>query len=123
MTTDDALDDARMSAHQRSMATDPKYRAGYEKFLQERLYRKGEMKARRAARRRRRHVHLNGWLWCRLPMPRVWLQGPRWRRFLVSTERGCIDYDFADDVRELVMEPIRFDLAAMWADPRERLYV
>jgi hypothetical protein len=30
-------------------------------------------------------------------------------------------YDFTDDVRELVTEPIRFDLAAMWADPRERL--
>jgi hypothetical protein len=65
-----------------------------------------------------------------LPMPRAVLVGPRWRRLLMTyrTANGrmahhpCI-YDFTDDVRELVTEPIRFDLAAMWADPRERLYV
>jgi hypothetical protein len=122
MTTDEALDTIRLTAHQRAMATDPKYHAGYEKFLQDRMYRKGEIKARRAPpRRRRRHVLLNGWLWCRLPMPRVWLHGPRWRRFLVSTAKGCVDFDFFPDVRELVCEPVQFDRVAMWADPRERL--
>jgi hypothetical protein len=120
MTTD-ALDAARLSAHQRAMATDPAYRAGYEKFLQDRRDRKAAIKERRRARRRRRHVLLMASLWCRLPMPRVWLQGPRWRRFLVSTARGCIEYDFTADVLELVCEPLQVDRVAMWADPRERL--
>lgn len=110
------VDDARLSAHQRAMATDPEYDAGYEAFLENRQ----RQKARRASRRRRRHVLLNGWIWCRLPMPRVWLHGPRWRRFLVSQERGCIEYDFAGDVRELVLEELRFNVYAEWSDPRER---
>jgi hypothetical protein len=119
MTTNDALDTVRLTAHQRAMATDSKYRAGYEKFLQERREHKAEIKARRAARRRQRIILLNGWLWCRLPMPRVFLHGPRWRRFLVPGEKNY--YDFAADVRELVCEPVQFDRVAMWADPRERL--
>jgi hypothetical protein len=72
-----------------------------------------------------------------LPTLRVWFNGPRWRRaFGVTSEvlhvpepsrplmkRKYLFYDFEPDVRELVTEPIRFDLAAMWADPRERLHV
>lgn len=60
-----------------------------------------------------------------LVMPRVFLQGPKWRQFNVTFVRKgrvqhhpCL-YDFADDVRELVCEPIRFDVYAMWNDPRE----
>jgi hypothetical protein len=62
-----------------------------------------------------------------LPMPRVFIQGPRWRRCLMTyrTNTGRIAhhprvYDFADDVRELVCEPIRGDVYAMWSDPKER---
>jgi hypothetical protein len=63
-----------------------------------------------------------------LPLPRVFLFGPRWRRLLMPyrTANGrtayhpCI-YDFFPDVRELVCEPVQFDRVAMWADPRERL--
>lgn len=64
----------------------------------------------------------------KLPMPRVVLQGPKWRACLMTyrTANGrtahhprC--YDFEPDVRELVCEPIQFDRVAMWADPRERL--
>lgn len=63
-----------------------------------------------------------------LPMPRVVLQGPKWRACLMTyqTANGrtahhprC--YDFFPDVRELVCEPLQFDRVAMWADPRERL--
>jgi hypothetical protein len=63
-----------------------------------------------------------------LPMPRVVLQGPKWRQCLMAyrTNTGrmayhpCI-YDLFPDVRELVCEPLQFDRVAMWADPRERL--
>ena len=63
-----------------------------------------------------------------LPMPHVWVHGPRWRQCLMTyrTNAGrtayhpCI-YDFFPDVRELVCEPVQFDRVAMWADPRERL--
>jgi hypothetical protein len=73
----------------------------------------------------RRHVRL--FIRTPLPMPHVFLHGPRWRRFLVEYERrGRVRhhprlYDFAADVRELVCEPLQFDRVAMWADPRERL--
>jgi hypothetical protein len=109
------IDEARLSAHQKAMRDDPTYRAGYEAFLQDRQRRKEE----RTVRRRRRHVLLNGWLWCRLPMPRVFLHGPRWWRFMV--EGSKTDYDFAEDVRELVLDRIRFDVVAEWTDPREWL--
>jgi hypothetical protein len=63
-----------------------------------------------------------------LPLSRVWLHGPRWHRLLANTdglieydrELGLSIYDFTDDVRELVCEPIRHDVYAMWTDPRER---
>lgn len=120
MNIDDALDDARLTAHQRAMATDPKYRAGYEKFLQDRKLRKAEIKARRTRRRHRLHVLGD------LPMPRVYLRGPRCWRFCRDSQpdpnawRPHV-YDFEPDVRELVCEPVQFDRVAMWADPRERL--
>jgi hypothetical protein len=63
-----------------------------------------------------------------LPMPRVVLQGPKWRQQLMPyrTTNGRLAYhpscyDFFPDVRELVCEPLQFDRVAMWADPRERL--
>lgn len=62
-----------------------------------------------------------------LLMPRVFLQGPRWRQFNVTFVRKnrvqhhpCL-YDFADDVRELVCEPLQYDRVALWSDPYERL--
>jgi hypothetical protein len=61
-----------------------------------------------------------------LPLPRVFLQGPHRKRFLVPFKsdkgrpRGPWLYDFADDVRELACEQVRFDVYAMWSDPRER---
>ena len=63
-----------------------------------------------------------------LPMPRVVLQGPKWRHCLMTyrTITGKVAhhprvYDFFDDVRELVCEQVRFDVYAEWADPREWL--
>jgi len=73
-----------------------------------------------------------------LPMPRVWLQGPKWRRLFDVKNvpiaeidrlaaryhrpgRKVLTYDFAEDVRELVCEQIRFDVFAEWCDPREIL--
>jgi len=63
-----------------------------------------------------------------LPLPRVVLQGPRWWHFCRDSQPDpdlwqTNAYDFADDVRELVCEPIRFDVYAMWSDPLERLQV
>lgn len=60
-----------------------------------------------------------------LPMPHVYLTGPRCWRFCRDSQvdpdrwRPHV-YDFTNDVRELVCEPIRFDVYAMWSDPRER---
>ena len=61
-----------------------------------------------------------------LPMPRVWLQGPRWWRFCRDSQPNpnawlSNVYDFESDVRELVLERIRHDVYAMWTDPREWL--
>jgi len=64
----------------------------------------------------------------RLPLLRVWCHGPRWRRFFEDEEGfmtrggayGWPVYDFTADIRELVCEPIRHDVYAEWADPRER---
>jgi hypothetical protein len=69
---------------------------------------------------RQRAIRRAGWLEGRavrerLPMPRVWACGRRWRTLL--TPDGF--YDFFDDVRELVCDPIRHDVYAMWSDPRE----
>jgi hypothetical protein len=60
-----------------------------------------------------------------LPLPRVVLTGPRcWTLCRDSQpDPDCWQqnvYDFADDVRELVCERIRFDVYAMWSDPREQ---
>jgi hypothetical protein len=70
-------------------------------------------------------------------MPRVWMWGPKWRRgFDVRNpliaevhpesakyhppRRRLLVYNLEPDVRELVCEPIRFDVYAEWSDPRER---
>lgn len=94
---------------------------------------KEESRRRRTERKTRR-------LECLAPLPscRVFITGPRWRqRFGVelraladvapqSTQfhpdgRKILIYDFEDDVRELVLVPIRGELPAMWSDPREQL--
>lgn len=95
-------------------------------------------KAEQQARRTARALTMRG-LRVRdpLPMPRVWLHGPKWqrafnvqhlpiaevdpvaaRRYLPSVKFWW--YDFTDDVRERVLEPIRFDVYAEWSDPREQ---
>jgi hypothetical protein len=65
-----------------------------------------------------------------LPMPRVFLHGPRWRRLfdvrelLIDDEFGVRRvwvYDLEADVRERVCEEVRPDVFAEWSDPRERL--
>jgi hypothetical protein len=60
-----------------------------------------------------------------LSTPRVVLIGPRYWRFCRDSQPNpdcwaANRYDFTDDVRELVCDPIRPDVYAMWADPRER---
>jgi len=69
----------------------------------------------------RRHTWtLDGFVWSRLPIASVTLIGFRRHfRYFYSEADGM--YDFADDVRELVCEPIRGDVTAMWSDPREWL--
>jgi hypothetical protein len=70
----------------------------------------------------------------RLPAANFWLSGPRWRRAFALARvtlppiagrplarRHVLVYDQAEDVRELVLEPLRFDVFAEWVDPRERL--
>lgn len=46
---------------------------------------------------------------------------PLVRVVLCGRHVNAADYDFLEDVRELVCEPIRFEVYAMWSDPRERL--
>jgi len=71
----------------------------------------------------------------RLPLPGVFLHGPRWRRHFdvkevaqsLPLEDGrralslVLVYDFEADVRERIVEELRPSVAAMWTDPRERL--
>jgi len=72
------------------------------------------------------HVYRKLHILSPLPMPRVVLSGPRCWRFCRDSQPdpNCWQqnwYDFTDDVRELVLERIRFDVYAEWTDPRERL--
>jgi hypothetical protein len=74
---------------------------------------------------RRRHlVLLRGWLWNALRV-RVVILGPDRYEFLVHRAFAPSEwphYDFEDDVRELICEPVHFNTVAMWSDPRERLF-
>lgn len=113
MTTDEA----RLRAHNHAMAHDPVYAAAARRLAIQAAARHAPSKERL---RRRRAIRRAGWLEGRafrdrLPLPRVWARGRRWRSFL--TADGF--YEFEPDVRELVLQPIRFDVAAMWTDPRE----
>jgi hypothetical protein len=61
-----------------------------------------------------------------LPALRVVLCGYRWRtlggaQYLWRGDELRLVYDIALDVRERAVEELRPDVAAMWADPRERL--
>jgi hypothetical protein len=62
-----------------------------------------------------------------LPMPRVFMIGPRWRRhFGVKSEPRAfrsskLTFTFEPDVRELVLDEIRPGVYAQWSDPFERL--
>jgi hypothetical protein len=97
--------------------------------------RKAESQARRAAKRLTCTL-LACWPPHRLRMPRAYFQGQNWQRAFdvqrvpiaevdpVSAKyhrpgKRVLVYDFTDDVRELVCEPIRHDVYAMWSDPWE----
>jgi hypothetical protein len=68
---------------------------------------------------------------------RVFIHGPKWHRLFDVHRRPVADvipeflnlhprgkqlwwFDLESDVRELVCEPIRGDVYAMWSDPTER---
>lgn len=61
-----------------------------------------------------------------LPMPRVFMHGPRWRRHFnvqavsVWGHGSRLVFSFEEDVRERVQEEIRPGVYAEWSDPRER---
>lgn len=55
----------------------------------------------------------------RLPALRLLITGRQWRAVVERSPAG--HYDFAPDVRELVLVPINNNWAAMWSDPREQL--
>lgn len=76
------------------------------------------------------------WSTDRLPMPRAFFYGPRWRRHFGVSEVPIVDiapeaakyhrhgrklliFSLEEDVRELICEPIYHDKYAMWSDPRE----
>lgn len=98
--------------------------------------RKAEQQARRAARALRM---LRLRVLEPLPLARVWMRGPKWKRAFNVTHRALVDvdpeaardrrplqaktywwYDFEHDVRELVVEEIRPGVLAEWSDPFEQ---
>jgi hypothetical protein len=139
------IDEARLWAHEHAMQHDPHYRAVMDRITAERerneaafaawcAQRKAGQQARRAARALRM---LRLRVVAPLPMARVWMRGPKWKRAFDVQHRLLADvaplsapyhrqgkkiwvYDFVDDVRELVCEPLQYDRLAMWSDPWER---
>jgi hypothetical protein len=108
--------------------TDPRYR----EWLTEQQREAVERRRRRRDRPRRLAVLET------LPMPRVFLRGPRWQKHFNVQRRPIADvhpwsaesrrpgktlfvYSFLDDVRERVLEQLRHDVYAEWSDPREGL--
>lgn len=76
-------------------------------------------------RQRRLVILLRGWHWAQLGL-RVYLAGPDLREFLVPRHAApslLPHYDFEPDVRELLLEEVRFDVYAEWSDPRDWLGV
>lgn len=86
---------------------------------------------------RRRRSLRRMWSTDDLPMPRAYFCGPRWKRICGVEEipiadlhpvaaqyhrpgRKLLVFSLVDDVRELICEPLRGDVYAMWSDPRER---
>jgi hypothetical protein len=97
-----------------------------------------EERRRTRARQQKREATRRMWPLEQLPMPRVYMHGPKWRRFFDVQERPIAEIDpeaaklhrpgrkllwfsLEDDVRERVLEPLGFDRYAEWSDPRERL--
>jgi hypothetical protein len=84
----------------------------------------------RTKRRGQRRGHRRVWVFDNLRMPRVWMTGPKWRRYF-GVRDAChriqrmsmLIYSFEDDVRELVLGPleIRPGVYAQWVDPWEIL--
>lgn len=128
------IDEARLRAHDKAMETDPAYRAlmdGYD--AQRRLIE--NLTLDRFGRRRRSVRRM--WSTDNLVMPRAYFRGPRWKRICGVKEipiaaldperarfhrpgRKLLVFSLVDDVRELICEPLRGDVYAMWSDPRER---
>jgi hypothetical protein len=130
------VEEARLRAHEPALATDATYRLQYEAYAQWCERRKAEQQARRAARAvRMLRVRVTD----PLPLARVWMRGPRWKRAFGlqhlayshvnppsaehqnPTDKMFWWYDFEDDVRELVLEELRPGVVAQWSDPRERI--
>lgn len=136
------VDEARLRAHEKAMATDPVYREAMWRHREWwRLPDSVEPVARSKPRlpavagnlfepgRRKPdgsyvHVYRQQQVRAPLPMPRVFLFGPRWRRFLMTyqTHTGRVAhhprvYDFEPDVREFVVRTeIRPGVIAEWSD-------
>jgi len=68
---------------------------------------------------------------------RVWMTGPKWRRFFdvhqrplgevyqdraafLNPRKHVLVFTLEDDIRELVLEELRPGVYAQWSDPRER---
>lgn len=86
---------------------------------------------------RRRSVR-RMWSMDRLPMPRAFFRGPKWKRLCGVREipiaeidpiaaqyhrpgRKLLIFSFEPDVRERVCQAIQYDRVAMWSDPLEWL--
>jgi hypothetical protein len=119
MSPEIRVDEARILAHEQALQTDPRYRQAWERH-QEWLARRAAVRAK--SRRQRGVRTLEGAARAtdsQLPSVRVFVTGKFWRDV---TPRSPLSqhYDFTEDVRELVLERIRFDVFAEWTDPREQ---
>jgi hypothetical protein len=91
------------------------------------------------AKSRRRESTRRMWSFDGLPMARVYMHGPKWRRWFEVREvpiaeidpdaaplhrpgRKLLVFTLEEDVRERVCEQLGFDRYAMWSDPRESGY-
>lgn len=122
MTETITLDEARLRAHEAAMQTDLHYRRAHEKWQADTERRRVEMAARRVERRRRPH-EASGFVWCRLPMLRMVICGPKWRQFFYEPGSREVRDVFHEDVRERVLEEVRPGVYAQWSDPFERLAI
>lgn len=124
------VDEARLAAHERAMQTDPKYRQLMDRLNFDVLLVKAKVRRRPHTRRM--------WSVDDLPMPRVFMHGPRWRSAFGVSEipiavldperahwhrpgRKLLTFTLEEDVRERVCVEIRPGVVAEWMDPGEWL--